>query len=95
VTPPDAARSALLVIDVQNDYCDPSGAFGRAGRDLSHVQAAVARLVPFEHDMDVALELAERVTVLHYGRVIADGPPRRSGGTRPVRRRASGLGRRR
>jgi branched-chain amino acid transport system ATP-binding protein len=27
-----------------------------------------------EHDMDVALELAERVTVLHYGWVVADGP---------------------
>ena len=26
-----------------------------------------------EHDMDIALEMAERVTVLHYGRVIADG----------------------
>jgi branched-chain amino acid transport system ATP-binding protein len=27
-----------------------------------------------EHDMDIALEMAEYVTVLHYGRVIADGP---------------------
>ncbi|HET8575459.1 MAG TPA: ABC transporter ATP-binding protein [Methylomirabilota bacterium] len=27
-----------------------------------------------EHDMDIALELAEMVTVLHYGQVIADGP---------------------
>ena len=27
-----------------------------------------------EHDMDVALELAERVIVLHFGRVIAAGP---------------------
>jgi len=26
-----------------------------------------------EHDMDIALELAQHVTVLHYGRVIADG----------------------
>jgi ABC-type branched-subunit amino acid transport system ATPase component len=26
-----------------------------------------------EHDMDIALALATRVTVLHYGRVIADG----------------------
>ena len=26
-----------------------------------------------EHDMDVALEIARQVTVLHYGRVIADG----------------------
>jgi branched-chain amino acid transport system ATP-binding protein len=26
-----------------------------------------------EHDMDVALTLAERVTVMHQGRVLADG----------------------
>ena len=26
-----------------------------------------------EHDMDVAFELADRVIVLHQGRVIADG----------------------
>jgi len=26
-----------------------------------------------EHDMDTALELAERITVLHYGRVIVEG----------------------
>jgi ureidoacrylate peracid hydrolase len=44
---PLAERSALLVIDVQNDYCDAVGAFGRAGRDLAHVQAAVARLQLF------------------------------------------------
>jgi ABC-type branched-subunit amino acid transport system ATPase component len=28
-----------------------------------------------EHDMDVALGLADRVTVLHRGRVILEGPP--------------------
>ncbi|MGH7325757.1 MAG: ABC transporter ATP-binding protein [Candidatus Rokuibacteriota bacterium] len=28
-----------------------------------------------EHDMDVALALADRVTVLHRGRVILEGPP--------------------
>jgi branched-chain amino acid transport system ATP-binding protein len=26
-----------------------------------------------EHDMDIALEVSQHVTVLHYGRVIADG----------------------
>ncbi|MDQ7850261.1 MAG: ABC transporter ATP-binding protein, partial [Armatimonadota bacterium] len=26
-----------------------------------------------EHDMDVAFEVAERITVLHLGRVIAEG----------------------
>jgi branched-chain amino acid transport system ATP-binding protein len=28
-----------------------------------------------EHDMDLALGLAERVTCLHYGKVIADDCP--------------------
>ena len=32
-------------------------------------------LLLIEHDMDVALSLAKRVLVFHYGRVIADGPP--------------------
>ncbi len=31
-------------------------------------------LLIIEHDMDVAFELAEQVTVLHLGRVLADGP---------------------
>ena len=26
-----------------------------------------------EHDMDVAFELADRITVLHQGRVLAEG----------------------
>jgi branched-chain amino acid transport system ATP-binding protein len=32
-------------------------------------------LVIVEHDMDVVFRLAERITVLHEGRVIADGTP--------------------
>jgi branched-chain amino acid transport system ATP-binding protein len=32
-------------------------------------------LLMIEHDMDVALGLADRVTVLHRGRVIVEGPP--------------------
>jgi branched-chain amino acid transport system ATP-binding protein len=28
-----------------------------------------------EHDIDIALALADRVTVLHRGRVILDGTP--------------------
>lgn len=38
------ARSALLVIDVQNDYCHPNGALGRHGADLGSVAPALANI---------------------------------------------------
>jgi branched-chain amino acid transport system ATP-binding protein len=31
-------------------------------------------IILIEHDMDVAFEIAEKVTVLHFGSVLADGP---------------------
>ena len=39
---------------------------------LKRLDSAITLLV-IEHDMDVAFELTDRVTVLHYGKVIADG----------------------
>jgi branched-chain amino acid transport system ATP-binding protein len=30
-------------------------------------------ILMIEHDMDVAFELADRITVLHQGRLVADG----------------------
>lgn len=37
----DPSRSALVVIDVQNDYCHPDGALGAAGFDLSTIDPMV------------------------------------------------------
>ena len=39
---------------------------------LRRLDPAITVLI-IEHDMDIALEIAQHVTVLHYGRVIADG----------------------
>ena len=38
----DPAHTALLVVDMQNDFCAPDGHFARHGRDV----ARVARIVP-------------------------------------------------
>jgi branched-chain amino acid transport system ATP-binding protein len=32
-------------------------------------------IIIVEHDMKVVMELAQKISVLHYGKVIADGPP--------------------
>lgn len=42
------AHTALLVVDMQNDYCSPGGAGDRNGRDLTRVQATyqpISRLI--------------------------------------------------
>lgn len=40
---PHPGRSALLVVDLQNDYCHPDGAFGAAGRDITGMSQVVTR----------------------------------------------------
>jgi branched-chain amino acid transport system ATP-binding protein len=40
---------------------------------LKKLSPRITMLV-IEHDMDVAFDLAESVTVLHYGKILADGP---------------------
>jgi branched-chain amino acid transport system ATP-binding protein len=45
-------------------------------RDVQTLLATIPRevtIVMIEHDMDVALEFAERITVLHFGKVEVDG----------------------
>src|SRR5258708_26192017 len=40
----DPNRTALIVIDVQNDFCHADGAFGRVGHDNSRMPAMAAAL---------------------------------------------------
>jgi len=44
-----------------------------AVRDLLDAIPRAVTIVMIEHDMDVALEFAERITLLHYGEVIVEG----------------------
>ncbi len=40
----DPAHAALIVVDVQNDFCSEEGFFGTEGYDLEHIRAAVPRI---------------------------------------------------
>ena len=42
----DIARSALLIVDLQNDFVHPQGAYGRAGLGVPAIAALPARLKP-------------------------------------------------
>lgn len=41
----DPAHAALLLVDVQNDFCAEGGFFHRAGYDLAHIRRAIPPLV--------------------------------------------------
>ena len=40
----DPSTSALIVIDVQNDFCHDEGAFGKLGTDMGPIQEILPRL---------------------------------------------------
>jgi len=66
-----AGKPRVLLLDEPTAGLSP--AESRLMADLlARLDPAITVLM-IEHDMDIALELSARVTVLHYGRVIADG----------------------
>jgi ureidoacrylate peracid hydrolase len=41
------STTALVVVDVQNDFCHAEGVFGKKGFGLAHVERSVDNLLPF------------------------------------------------
>ena len=66
-----AQRPKVLLLD------EPLAGLSREERaGVKQLIAGIPRettVVMIEHDMDTALDMAERITVLHYGRVIVEG----------------------
>jgi branched-chain amino acid transport system ATP-binding protein len=66
-----AQKPRLLLLD------EPLAGLSREERGtVKQVIGAIPRettVVMIEHDMDTALDMADRITVLHYGRVIVEG----------------------
>ena len=66
-----AGAPRLLLLDEPTAGLSPAESRQMA-QLLARLDPAMTVLI-IEHDMDIALEIARQVTVLHYGRVIADG----------------------
>jgi branched-chain amino acid transport system ATP-binding protein len=68
-----AAEPRLLMLD------EPASGLSRGERQLlTNLLLALDRditLILIEHDMDIALRVAERVTMMHEGLVIVEGTP--------------------
>jgi nicotinamidase-related amidase len=47
----DPGRTALLLVDLQNDFLHPEGAYGRSGQGASAIAALPARLKPLTEAM--------------------------------------------
>jgi ureidoacrylate peracid hydrolase len=49
-----AAHTALLIIDMQNDFCAPGGLVSKDGRDISCAKEVAERLPPFTEEARLA-----------------------------------------
>ena len=50
----DPARTALLTIDLQNDFIHPEGAYGRAGQSAAAIAALPDRIAPLARALQAA-----------------------------------------
>jgi len=68
-----ATRPKLLLLDEPTAGMSPEETH-RMTRLLAGLPREMTLLI-IEHDMDVVFSLADRITVLHYGEVLTEGPP--------------------
>jgi len=47
----EPAKTALLIIDLQNDFLNPKGAYGRAGQSCPEIAALPARILPLANKL--------------------------------------------
>jgi branched-chain amino acid transport system ATP-binding protein len=66
-----AGRPRLLLLDEPTAGLSPAESHHMT--ELLRTLDPAMTILIIEHDMDVAFALTDRITVLHYGRVVADG----------------------
>ncbi|MFE9959287.1 cysteine hydrolase family protein [Micromonospora sp. NPDC005299] len=83
----DPARTALVIVDMQNDFCHPSGYYAGAGRDISALHATIG---PVRRLRDRAHDAAVPVVFTRLLHDTARGPMERRHDLVPRRWTASG-----
>jgi len=68
-----ATKPRVLLLDEPTAGMSPAETTAMV--NMLHQMPRDITLLIIEHDMDVVFSLADRITVLHYGEVIADGSP--------------------
>ena len=69
-----ATKPELLLLDEPASGLSPVET-AHLMEDLRRLSQAGMTIVLIEHDMNVALGLSDRVVVLNFGRLLAEGPP--------------------
>ena len=69
------AQEPQLLLDEPTQGLSPEDTAATVAVIRQIARARQRTILLVEHDMDVVFDLAERITVLHFGRVIADGAP--------------------
>ncbi|MGZ8133583.1 cysteine hydrolase family protein [Bordetella bronchiseptica] len=62
------AHTALVVVDVQNDFCHPDGHFARHGKNIDTIAGMLPALVPFVNaaqDMGIFTVFVQQLTLPH------------------------------
>ena len=70
-----ATKPRVLLLDEPTAGMSPAETSTIAALIVSSVRSRDITVVLSEHDMDVIFEISDRVTVMHQGRVIAEGTP--------------------
>ena len=70
-----AQEPELLLLDEPTQGLSPEDTAATVAVIRQVARARRLTIILVEHDMDVVFDLADRISVLHFGRLIADGTP--------------------
>jgi branched-chain amino acid transport system ATP-binding protein len=70
-----AQEPELLLLDEPTQGLSPDGTAATVAVIRQVARERNLTIILVEHDMDVVFDLADRISVLHFGRLIAEGTP--------------------